>query len=536
MFKYRKMSFTSARKSGKIHIESELHCKNGCDYFGNPAWEGYCSKCYREVVQKHKLQQTQAIALQKVRYKLSRTSSEPTSDRQLVFSKFEEKKRQQADKRAKTIKSIFKKTNSVKESSPLHSWRERQLSFESQEMVSDFSKYLATLRKSLASDVHRQVNSLIERILKHTDLTIDETSELVQDFYQTLGEKMQSPLHSQGMSCEQSEQLMDVAEKYLLTRLYKTVFCPMTTDDEEKDLAIQKRIRSLNWVTAQHLETGINEINPLVNEELEKAITDVIEMDSKRVPQDKLDCIVRCSKHIFNALQISHGAPASADEFLPALIHVVLKANPPLLQSNIKYITRFCNPTRLMSGEGGYYFTNLCCAVAFIENLNADSLSLSHEEFDRYMSGEIVPDPSRYTCDGLRLMQQNLIALAELRQRQKSLTNDTLRLQCEIDAFKVQNYLNIFVFLHFIYKLQENIHEQVHAVLARSPWKLKPRKTPTSIDTENPDSLPPPLKPQIMSESNSNLPLDPLSPQREEITVNLPSPLQPEVVSLSSNH
>lgn len=45
-------------------------------------------------------------------------------------------------------------------------------------------------------------------------------------------------------SSEKVDRVMDQVEKYIMTRLYKSVFCPETSDDEKKDLVTQRRIRS----------------------------------------------------------------------------------------------------------------------------------------------------------------------------------------------------------------------------------------------------------------------------------------------------
>ena len=88
-------------------------------------------------------------------------------------------------------------------------------------------------------------------------------------------------------------------------------------------------------------------------------IPDLLEIDGKMAPQDKLTCLVKCSKNIFEILKLSNESPASADDFLPCLIYICLKANPPRIQSNLNYITRFCNENKLRMGEGGYFFANL---------------------------------------------------------------------------------------------------------------------------------------------------------------------------------
>ncbi|XP_023215597.1 rab5 GDP/GTP exchange factor-like isoform X2 [Centruroides sculpturatus] len=458
------MSISSApgKKSNLLHIGSaELLCKKCYEYYGYPDWLGYCSLCYKELYPP-KIKQGEIKQSRKISRSVSDASESSLS---LRFSKFEEKKKQHSEKRSTTIKSIMKRGHSSKETSPQSVGKERQPSFENQ-AYKDFSESISLFPD--ANIIFKQVRSVIDQINKSKDHSIDELSEIIQEFYQNLSDRMKTQSAFHKKTPEELEQLMDHCEKYLMTRLYKTVFGQISSEDEDKDLALQGRIRSLNWVTAQHLETDINEKHPEVRDLIDKAITDIIEMDSKKIPKEKLICIVQCSKNIFAVLRVCRGTPASADEFLPALVYIVLKANPPRLQSNIKYITRFSNPSRLMSGEDGYYFTNLCCAVAFIENLTAESLNLSKEEFDRYMSGEAVPPGSSNQnpalCEGLRVIYQNLTDLSDLRLRQEKLEDDILSLQEDLE------------------KLMKSVSEEVQAVINRTAYIRQPYKIPSNID------------------------------------------------------
>ena len=100
-------------------------------------------------------------------------------------------------------------------------------------------------------------------------------------------------------------------------------------------------LRSLNWVTAAHLECPFKETAPAVRDLIYLAINDILELDGSKAPQDKLASVVSCSKKIFTLLQAGDGSSVgSADDFLPSLIYILLKANPPRIMSNINFITR----------------------------------------------------------------------------------------------------------------------------------------------------------------------------------------------------
>lgn len=68
----------------------------------------------------------------------------------------------------------------------------RRTSWESQQVSGDFAEFLKTLRKPAAIDVSKQVRGFIEKISQHGDWPIEDLSELVQDFYQSMSERMQT--------------------------------------------------------------------------------------------------------------------------------------------------------------------------------------------------------------------------------------------------------------------------------------------------------------------------------------------------------
>uniref|UniRef100_A0A3Q4GD00 RAB guanine nucleotide exchange factor (GEF) 1, like n=1 Tax=Neolamprologus brichardi TaxID=32507 RepID=A0A3Q4GD00_NEOBR len=494
-----------------IHLDqSELLCKKGCGFYGNTAWQGLCSKCWREENQREKQKQIQedwalAERLQREEEEAYASRQQKTQSQPSItpFSKFEERKTKEKSSKVNTVTKFFIPSTKTPPKKGIKKQEKKKKFPNSRQSSSighndiatrEFIDFLKPLKSG--REIFKQCRAFTETMVYKRDIGADELSECVQDFYQNLSERLQTQFKG---SSDQVECIMDEVEKYIMTRLYKEAFCPETTDDEKKDLAIQKRIRALHWVTIEMLCVPVDEEIPEVSDSVVKAITDVIEMDSKRVPKNKLACITRCSKHIFNAIKVSKKEAASADDFLPTLIYIVLKANPPRLHSNIQYITRFCNPSRLMTGEDGYYFTNLCCAVAFIEKLDGQSLNLSSEEFELYMSGQASPNwpltsgaTSSSSNSALSQVHKRLDLLTGLGERQERVIEKARQLESDLIDWT------------------DEVEQKVQSVLESFPPDMQNPPAPTAsgtaaassaIDSDNVENelLPPPLQPQVFA-------------------------------------
>lgn len=463
--------------------EADLKCKNGCGFYGNAEWEGYCSKCHREHLQKQRAQREYTSNLQ--------STDTDTSNRTLSSGhhKHEEKKSQQ-EKKYKLLNISFRKPTTRVQGC-------QELLYELTKDNPDLEKVKTENRDLITSitktpvekDVRKCIHSFIMDILQNKDIKrIEELSEITQNFYQVFAKRLENSVKYAEIPAEIKERLLDYVEKYSMTLLYRILFCPPFTTDEEKDLAIQKRIRQLNWVSGKNLECRIHETSSEVRELVYTSITDLLNMDSAKAPQEKLACVIYCCRNIFLLLQQSVGGPASADEFLPALIFIVLKANPARLKSNINFITRFCNASRLMTGEGGYYFTNLCCAVSFIENLTAESLNMAEKDFNAYMSGERVPantwESALMMCESLHLMCEDITLLDNLKAKNLEIIKEARELQSRMMQFK------------------QDIEDKVTAAIEKSPLVIThSQRLPTNLDSDNIENyqLPPPIIPQVYS-------------------------------------
>ncbi|KOM43015.1 hypothetical protein LR48_Vigan05g061900 [Vigna angularis] len=205
---------------------------------------------------------------------------------------------------------------------------------------------------------------------------------------------------------------MEGLEKYIMIKLFSRTFSA-TPEDAKIDYEISEKISLLQtFLKPEHLD-----IPPIhqIEASLLLAEKELLKINAFKAPHEKLLSILNCCRVINNVLlnvAMSEHVPAGADDFLPMLIYVTIKAsplgnktfcwaNPPKLHSNLKFIKLFRRQAKLVS-EAEYYYTNLVSATSFIVDLNAKSLSMDEIKFEESMQAakliNKVTNESSSTC------------------------------------------------------------------------------------------------------------------------------------------
>ncbi|KAL9229097.1 hypothetical protein vseg_004607 [Gypsophila vaccaria] len=254
--------------------------------------------------------------------------------------------------------------------------------FSSSTVQMTWQDFLERMRHPSAAEFVKAIKSFIVSSSNNPP-DPEKDSTAVQQFLSNMEAAFRAHPLWAGCSEEELESAGEGLEKYVMTKLYNRVFASVPDDVAADEQLFEKAALVQQFIRPENLDiktTFQNESSWLLaQKELQK-------INMHKAPREKLACILNCCKVITNLLHnaavTANENPPGADEFLPVLIYVTLKANPPQLHSNLQYIQRYRSHSRMVS-ETAYYFTNILSAVSFISNIDAQALSMDQMEFER---------------------------------------------------------------------------------------------------------------------------------------------------------
>ncbi|CEM33556.1 unnamed protein product [Vitrella brassicaformis CCMP3155] len=220
-----------------------------------------------------------------------------------------------------------------------------------------------------------------------------QASEMLHHFLAETQEKLLQTEVFASSPAEVQQNAREGLEKFVLIKLHHRLF-RCEASDEAEDKRLHDHLSRLQWLSFEHLD-----VPALPEEGLELAINELRKVEQYKSPRDKLVCILNTCMVITNVIQDANThssgrtTPPGADDFLPVLIYVLVKANPPNLHSNVEYVGAFRHPTRLAS-QDLYFFTHLSSALSFVKNIGTTSqLTISDDDFNRLYYAPIESPP-----------------------------------------------------------------------------------------------------------------------------------------------
>ncbi|XP_035291895.1 GTPase-activating protein and VPS9 domain-containing protein 1 isoform X2 [Anguilla anguilla] len=197
----------------------------------------------------------------------------------------------------------------------------------------------------------------------------DDKTASVEDFLRYLYGAMANDAIWQYASEEQLQDAQAAIERSVMNRIFKLAFYPNQDGDVLRDQVLQEHIQRLSKVvTANHKALQIPEVY-LKEAPWPSAQSEIRTISAYKTPRDKVQCILRMCSTIMNLLSLANeDSVPGADDFVPVLVFVLIKANPPCLLSTIQYINNFY--ASRLSGEECYWWMQFTAAVEFIKTID----------------------------------------------------------------------------------------------------------------------------------------------------------------------
>uniref|UniRef100_A0A8C5DYQ1 GTPase-activating protein and VPS9 domain-containing protein 1 n=1 Tax=Gouania willdenowi TaxID=441366 RepID=A0A8C5DYQ1_GOUWI len=197
----------------------------------------------------------------------------------------------------------------------------------------------------------------------------DDKTAAVEDFLRYLYGAMASDAIWQYASEDQLQDAQMAIERSVMNRIFKLAFYPNLDGDSLRDQLFHEHIQRLTKVvTANHKALQIPEVY-LKEAPWPSAQSEIRSINAYKTPRDKVQCILRMCSTIMNLLSLANeDSVPGADDFVPVLVFVLIRANPPCLLSTVQYINNFY--ASRLSGEECYWWMQFTAAVEFIKTID----------------------------------------------------------------------------------------------------------------------------------------------------------------------
>uniref|UniRef100_A0A1A8PI57 GTPase activating protein and VPS9 domains 1 n=1 Tax=Nothobranchius pienaari TaxID=704102 RepID=A0A1A8PI57_9TELE len=197
----------------------------------------------------------------------------------------------------------------------------------------------------------------------------DDKTAAVEDFLRYLYGAMARDAIWQYASEDQLQDAQMAIERSVMNRIFKLAFYPNQDGDILRDQLFYEHIHRLSKVvTANHKALQIPEVY-LKEAPWPSAQSEIRSINAYKTPRDKVQCILRMCSTIMNLLSLANeDSVPGADDFVPVLVFVLIRANPPCLLSTVQYINNFY--ASRLSGEECYWWMQFTAAVEFIKTID----------------------------------------------------------------------------------------------------------------------------------------------------------------------